>query len=551
MRKKVVSVILATLMAASLLAGCGSSEAATETAAEQETSGEAGAVEESAEASSVVIDDANADASGAKTGGVLKLGTAQSPSVVGYTPEITNNSFIEYLRCAYESLLYYDEDGNIIGQLASEWEADAENATLLFTLADGVTFSDGTAFNAEAVKWNIEKYQEAGRSEVNNVDSVDVIDEKTVQINLKEWNSSSLELVGFFIYYMSPTAYEEQGVEWLRSNSCGTGPFVVSGFEQGVSVSYTKNENYHVEGQPYLDGVEFTIYADATTLENSLRAGEIDVVTYADVDLWNNVQNDSNYTVDRNANGQGVESVGLIPSSADESDPFYDARVRQAFCYAVDWDTLVSSLSYGLYERTNQWAAPGSVTYNPNVVGYSYDPEKAKELLAEAGYADGFTTTLYVPGSTGFYANAAAVVSASLAEVGITANIETVDAAKGNDIMSNGWTGLYWHFASIGPDLGLYMGRHLDVDGAYYAKGIQHPDDCLDLLAQIRVATNDEEKIALEWELQEKIYDEYALFGEPLFVNSAVWIRSTDVKGGQFAVVHAATWSPATCWLDR
>ena len=100
-----------------------------------------------------------------KPGGTLKVGTVQSPSVVGFTPEITNNSFIQYLRCAYESLLYYDEAGNIVGQLASEWEADADTATLTFKLVDGVNFADGTPFNAEAVKWNIEKYIETGRSD--------------------------------------------------------------------------------------------------------------------------------------------------------------------------------------------------------------------------------------------------------------------------------------------------------------------------------------------------------------------------------------------------
>ncbi len=554
MKKRAIALLLAAVMSISLLAGCGGSgevSTATDTQDAQSQEVAEGQSTEEKSDSGIALDLANETVEGAKSGGTLKIGTAQTPSVVGYTPEVPNNSHIEFLRCAYESLLYYDKEGNIVGQLASSWETDADNATLTFNLLEGVQFADGTDFNAEAVKWNIEKYQEAGRSEVSNIESIEILDDHTVKIYLKEWMSSALEQIGFFVYYMSPSAYDKNGVEWMRLNSCGTGPFTVSSFEQGVSVKYVKNENYHVDGLPYLDGVEFTIFADSTTLENSMRAGEIDMLTYADVDTWNNLGSDSNYTVDLNANGLGLESVGLIPSSADESDPFADVRVRQALCYAVDWDTLVSSLSYGLYSRTNQWASPDAVTYNPNVKGYSYDPEKAKELLAEAGYADGFTTSLYVPGSTGFFANAAVVISASLAEVGITANVETIDGAKGNDLMANGWSGLYWHFASIGPDLGLYMGRHLDTNGAYYAKGIQHPQDCLDLLQQIRTAKDDSEKVDLEWQLQEKIYDEYALFGEPLYVNGAVWIRNNYVKGGQFALVHAATWSPSTCWLDK
>ena len=306
-----------------------------------------------------------------------------------------------------------------------------------------------------------------------------------------------------------------------------------------------------MEGEPYLDGIDFKIFSDATTLENAFRAGEIDVITYGnDCDLMNNLSTYNDISYDINSNGLGAESVGIIPSSANESDPFYKAEVRQAFCYAVDWDNVVSSLSYGIYQRTNQWAVPGSETYNDDVQGYSYDPDKAKQLLTDAGYPDGFETTLYTT-SSGFLYTAAQAAAAQLEEVGIHANIEIVDATKGNDLMTNGWTGIYWHFASIGPDLGLYMGRHLDPNGAYYAKGIQHPQDALDLLSEIRTATDHDVKVEKELEMQKLIYDDYALFGEPLYVNAAKHIRYNYVKGGEFAQADAISWSPATCWLDK
>lgn len=144
------------------------------------------------------------------------------------------------MRTAYDSLLFYDEDGKLAPCLAESWESDAEELTLTFKLYEGVKFSDDTDFNAEAVKWNIEQYQAAGRTEAANVDSIECPDEKTVVIKLKEWNSASLESIGFFIYYMSPTAVENNGVEWARINSSGTGPFVLKSFEQGVSIKYEK-----------------------------------------------------------------------------------------------------------------------------------------------------------------------------------------------------------------------------------------------------------------------------------------------------------------------
>lgn len=559
MRKKIIAMLLSVTMTAALLSGCGNSgstsepaqsEDAAQTEAADEGTSETTASEDSA-AEGTETAESEAGGGEIKPGGTLKIGTVQNPPVVGFIPEMANNSYIQFLRCAYESLLYYDEAGNITGQLASEWEADADALTLTFKLLDGVVFADGTPFDAEAVKWNIEQYIETGRSETNNIDSVEVVDDSTVKINLKEWNSSSLEMIGFFICYMSPTTFEEKGVEWMRTNSCGTGPFVVSSFDQGVSIKYTKNENYRVEGQPYLDGIDYTIFGDGTTLTNALKAGEIDVLTYGnDCDIMKDLEGIANIVTDKNGNGLGVESVGIIPSSADESDPFYDAKVRQALCYAVDWDQIVTALSYGYYERTNQWAAPGAVTYNTNLKGYSYDPEKAKSLLAEAGYADGFDTVIYAA-SNGFQQNAATAISASLAEVGVNASVEIIDAAKGGDMMANGWSGLYWHYASIGPDLGLYMGRHLDANGAYYAKGIQHPQDCLDLLNEIRVAKDEATKVELELQLQEKIYDEYALFGMPLYVNAPVHMRYDYVEGADLAKVHAATWSPATAWINK
>lgn len=559
MRKKIIAMLLSVTMTAALLSGCGNSgstsePAQSEDAAQTEAAGE-GTSETTASEDSAAEGTETAESEAGegeiKPGGTLKIGTVQNPPVVGFIPEMANNSYIQFLRCAYESLLYYDEAGNITGQLASEWEADADALTLTFKLLDGVVFADGTPFDAEAVKWNMEQYIETGRSETNNIDSVEVVDDSTVKVNLKEWNSSSLEMIGFFICYMSPTTFEEKGVEWMRTNSCGTGPFVVSSFDQGVSIKYTKNENYRVEGQPYLDGIDYTIFGDGTTLTNALKAGEIDVLTYGnDCDIMKDLEGIANIVTDKNGNGLGVESVGIIPSSADESDPFYDAKVRQALCYAVDWDQIVTALSYGYYERTNQWAAPGAVTYNTNLKGYSYDPEKAKSLLAEAGYADGFDTVIYAA-SNGFQQNAATAISASLAEVGVNASVEIIDAAKGGDMMANGWSGLYWHYASIGPDLGLYMGRHLDANGAYYAKGIQHPQDCLDLLNEIRVAKDEATKVELELQLQEKIYDEYALFGMPLYVNAPVHMRYDYVEGAELAKVHAATWSPATAWINK
>lgn len=482
-------------------------------------------------------------------GGVLKIGTGQTPTVIGYTPEINANALLQFTRTAFNSLCFYDEEGKLAPELAESWETDPDAATITYHLRSGVKFSDGTDFNAEAVKWNLEEYKSVGRTEAADIKSIDCPDENTVVITLEAWRSSALESIGFFVYYMSPTAVKENGgADWARMHPVGTGPFMMTSFDQGVSVKYEKNPNYWDEGKPYLDGVEFTMIAEPTTMENALAAGEIDMISYASIDSLRNLEPSGLYVRETNGNGVGVETTGIIPDSASEDSPFYDARVRQAMCYAIDADTIVEALGYGYYERTNQWAAPGAITYNNDVDGYPYDPEKAKALLTEAGYPDGFDTVMYAFAGAENWATA---IADNLVQVGINAQVELIDGTKSSDMMANGWEGIYWHWASVSPDLGLYMGRHLDPNGAFYAKGIQHPQDCLDLLADIRTAKDDEVKVAKELELQKKIYDEYALFGLPLYVSSINAIKYPYVCDDNYTKYHVATWTPADCWLNK
>lgn len=515
MRRKLVSLVLALSMAASLV---------TMTAAAEES------VEK-------------------KYGGTLKYASHHTTSTPGYTPENTTNASLLFLNTAYESLIYYNGEGEIIPRLATEWVTDPDEPSITWTLREGVKFSDGTDFNAEAVRRNIEEYQKCERNETANVASCEVIDEYTVKMLLHDWNSATLEGVGFFVYYMSPDALQD--VEALRYSSCGTGAFQVTEFEPGVSIKYTKNENYWQEGKPYLDGVEIDIVDEPTTRARAFEAGEYDMILVENLTVANDLIQQDKYISEKNTSGQGLIMTGLIPNSAAEG-PFQDARVRRAMCYALDTQALCDAFGYGMLTTLNQWAAPGTVTYDENLNGITYNPDKARELLAEAGYPDGFDTVLTTsPGNSDIFTAAANMLS----EVGIRCEVNLVDESAQVNLYSTGsWEGIMGHFASIAPDLGLYMGRHLDVDGAFYAKGIQHPEDHMELLEAIRVAPTDEEKLKLEYQMQELIYDAdtgSALFGQPLFVQNEPILKYDYVMDDNKSVDHVSTWSIENCWLDK
>jgi ABC-type transport system substrate-binding protein len=535
--RKIGSFIVAATMSLSLvLSGCGGSS-------QNENSGNSTGANSSTGTQSTA-------ASGPKQGGTLKIGTGQSVPVLGYTPKITTNASTQFLRISFDSLLFYDNDGKLVADLAEKWETDPSAKTITFHLRSGVKFSDGTDFNADAVKWNIEEYQKMKRTETDNIKSVDAKDANTVVFNLKEWNSSALTSIGYFIYYMSPTAVKTNGTEWAEKNPVGTGPFVLKEWNKGVKQKYVKNDKYWQSGKPYLDGIEISEITEVMTLESSLKAGEIDLITYADLSTVKATEGDSQFVKETNKNGVGVEGFGLIPNSSDPKSPFSKEKVRQAMCYAIDAESIIKTVGFGYIQTTNQWAAPGSVTYDKDVKGYPFDPAKAKQLLAEAGYPNGFDTVLNAV-NAGIYGDVCTAAAKQLSDVGIRAKIEIADNTKYSSMMANGWDGLMIHFNSIGPDLGLYMGRHLDPNGAFYAKGILHPQDSLDLLDKIRKAADDQTKIKDSLELQKLIYDKYALFGKPLAVQSINTIKCNYVKDDNFHTPNASAWTPWTVWLNK
>lgn len=527
MKKRLLSLLLCTAMVMSLGA-CGSKG---ETSASGSSAGGSGS-----------------NASGEpKYGGTVRIATPSPCATPGYTPEMNNNAYLNYLSIAYESLTYYDENGAISPRLAESWETNADEPSITWHLREGVQFADGTPFDAEAVKVNIEEYQKCSRNETKDIAGCEIIDDHTIKMVLSQWNSSAVEMIGFFVYYMSPEALKD--VDTLRNSSCGTGAFQVTSFDPNAKVVYAKNENYWQEGKPYLDGVEVAVINEPSTRASALQAGEYDIAKISDLTLSQQFVNNSEFVMLRNKTGQGLVGTGLIPNSAKSGSPFADAKVRQAMCYAIDENALAQTFGYGLLETTNQWAVPGSITYDENVKGYPYDPEKAKELLAEAGYPNGFDTTLTTnPTNKDIFTAAASM----LTDVGIRCTVNLVDESTNNSLYASGeWDGIMGHFHALSPDLGLYMGRHLDVDGAYYAKGIQHPENAMELLNKVRTATTDEEKIQLEYELQELIYDDLALFGKPLFVQNEPTFKHSYVHDDGFCVYHEGTSNLENCWLDK
>lgn len=390
-------------------------------------------------------------AAGIQTGGIMKIVRQTFPHVIGYPPEFAPADSIFALP-AIERLCEWNQQGIEIPVLAESWDMDPVGKTITWHLRQGVQFSDGTPFNADAVKWNYQLRIDAGKqTDAQYIDSFEVVNDNTLVMHLNDFNNMMIETYGW-LQCISPTAYQNSGTTddarkaWARANSVGTGPFMVTKFERDSLIVYTKNPNYWRPGMPYLDGMQIQFIPDTMTASALIEAGQVDV--WSDVAAVQNV-------IDLQKKGFTVNTAlgffwAILPDSSDPNSPFSKLEVREAVEYALDRPTIAGMIGHGLYEPLTEMAVKDWPGYVPNFDPRPYNPDKAKQLLKDAGYPNGFKTTLLVT-STG--TDAAAAIQGYLGQVGINVSIDVADMGRYfGEVFGTGWTGLAFAASGINPD---------------------------------------------------------------------------------------------------
>ena len=220
-----------------------------------------------------------------KTGGILKIGTGLDAVVLGNPPTQTTVQDFVLSKTCVESLGRYDSSGQMVPWLADNWKIDVAAKTITLTLKKGILFHDMTPFNAQAAKWNIDRFLAAKRAELPAGTTVQVVDDYTLTIVLPEWNNTAIIGMGYFAGPMiSPTAWQKAAANdkdrdaWAVLNPVGTGPFMFVSWQKTVKQVYKKFANYWQPGKPYLDGIEWTFFADPTVMEAAYLNKEIDAI---------------------------------------------------------------------------------------------------------------------------------------------------------------------------------------------------------------------------------------------------------------------------------
>ena len=402
-KKQLLSGVMALLLSASLCA-CGGSKTAEGTS---EAAGESSEAETS-----------NTLSEGTPVpGGSVVYGMTQD--LASLDPHVdTDAGTRDVVFNLYEGLVKPTSDGGFIPAVASDYIISDDAKTYTFTLRDGITFHDGTPVTIEDVKYSIDRYAEIqGESSAFSslVGSVEVQDDKTLVVNLKESYSEFLPMMTIAII---PQSNEDPA-----GNPIGTGPFKYVSYTPGQNLELEKYDGYWQEGVPSLDSVEFKFIADVDTAFVELQAGTIDILKYLTAAQAETL-GDEDYNI-----VQG--SMNLVHAMYLNSayEPLSKTEVRQALCYAVDRDAINNFIFGGKSHIIGSHMIPAmSKYYEPEAeTVYSYDPEKAKELLADAGYADGFDLEITVPSSYSQHVDSAQIIADELSQVGINVTLNQVE----------------------------------------------------------------------------------------------------------------------------
>jgi peptide/nickel transport system substrate-binding protein len=345
-------------------------------------------------------------------------------------------------RNVYQGLVKYDPGTvDLIPDLAVEVPT-AENGGIsedgrvyTFKLREGVTFHDGEPFNAEAVRFSyrrlydpdFEYYDETNQAGffLTGLQSVEVIDEYTVQFTLAEPNSAFVENSNIYAgVIVSPKAIEEYGADELGEHPAGTGPFRLVTWERGTRVELERNPDYWGE-PPALERLIFRPIPEPTGRVSALLAGEVDMIVVVPPDGVDQINDDPDLIYE---DGPGLHYWFLVLNYQD--GPFSDVRVRQAANYAVDKEGLANDILRGTVAPATQPLPAAHWAHNPDLEGYPYDPERARELLAEAGYEDGFAANMIIPVSGSGMIIPVAMneyIQGNLLDVGIDVSIQSYE----------------------------------------------------------------------------------------------------------------------------
>lgn len=429
-----------------------------------------------------------------------------------------------------EGLVKTSDDGTAVEPaLAESWEISEDGTVYTFHLQKDLKFSDGSPVTSEDWLWSLNRslvedsVWSFGADGIVNIESPDP---ETVIITTDQARPSTLaQLAMFSMVLQDKSYYDEVGQEKYSQGPRGTGPYVFKEWKMGEYILLERNPNYRVEGLPKTDQIKFVAIPDDSTRSLQVESGQIDIA----VDVPYNLMSELEKNPDLKVMGIPSTEISFFIFN-NKFEPFEDVRVRQAMRYGIDQQAIVDFVLKGFGEPALSYAPPTGMYWNGDIKPAGYDPEKAKALLAEAGYPDGFDLELLIRSGNSTHEQNAVIIKEQLSKIGVNVEIVAMEAATAvakyrafeYEATFAGWTN----------DLSdpVQQAEYVFVPEVTAAYNTQwtHPD-VVELVNQAKKEMDPEKRKELYYELQQIHYDEVPMI--PLFYASFPVAMSSKIDG--------------------
>lgn len=488
---------------------------------------------------------------GPKRGGILKWARAATPDLADMVWSDSNYDLWVFIN-VFEPLVRVNTEGTAIEPaLAESWDISDDGLVYTFHLRPGLKFQDGSPVTASDAVWSLDRARDPDAGiwswTLANVEKIEAVDDSTVKITLEAPASNFLAMLSLFNNGILPQKLiEEMGEEEFFMHPIGTGPFKMTEWVIGDYIEFEKNPYYWELGAdgeplPYLDGVKITQVPEDTTRLMQVQSGDLDGTDEIPFSKIEELEADPNV------------SMQLWPSTQSYyvfmnhlKPPFDDVKVRKAMNYAIDRQALLDAILFGKGEEATSFVPKGAMCWNPNLEGFPYDLEKAKQLIAESNYPEGYEgLKVNVRSGQTIRRDIATVLKEMWAKIGIEVEVNEIEAGLfSEEYLQDKYemTVMQWTNDVIDPEqqVGYFILEPRCHSGWENERAIE--------LAEAAAAELDYDKrCEMYYEIQE-IFNEDAVEFLTFHTPFTTLLRS-DVKGFHQIPLGWLVWKET--WLDR
>ena len=489
----------------------------------------------------------------AQNGGILKIIFFSGIRSLGSPSDAGMGSLYNLIApLQIEALIRHDSQFRIQPRLAEKVEVASDGKSITFHLRKGITFQDGTVFNAAAVEYALKHYTQGGvqPSYIKSISSYDILNDHAIRLNLNKFNLNLLyNLVWGAGFAVSPQALQKETTPEKKpyDHMIGSGAFKLIDYERDVKAIFKKNPDYWQQGKPYLEGIEFRQISDPVTAVMALKAGEGHLLYNITPEQAADLKSTGYNIIPENLNPIGY----ITPDGGNPDSPFGKKKVREALEYAIDKKALAKGIGMGYYQDVYQFATETDAHYTPGLSVREYDIKKAKKLLAEAGYPKGFETEIIA--LTTENKDILLSLQAYLSAVGIQAKLKILDRGLMFKTMHDGWkNGIVVNPfpCNTGQPTKIEMFFSGDMTiGRLVMASVYKPEGWQEALMKAVNEPDDAKRITYTKAACKIMHDEAMAI--PLWTEPQITAISPKVHDIQWAQGHGYFWEPQNTWLSK